>query len=279
MRPASRRWRLSRDALHARSGFGLQRATTVPKAGVPRRVHTAAGPVPGHGQENEATMIPSEPLSTMLLAGVVGGMVGAGLTAWLGRRRPPTSLDLGTTRAPPAAVPGPGSAEAGTEVSPADDTVTQARRVAERASRGAAVHLAMPVAADVLVVDDSAVVRAKLRRLLESAGYRVRVAVDGVDALDLLQQGRYRLMLTDLEMPRMDGVELIKACLAEPRTALMPILAISGHENLRARFDACQDISGVYPKPWADAILLSHVATLVGRCRVAAPAVPAASGV
>jgi hypothetical protein len=44
----------------------------------------------------------------------------------------------------------------------------------------------------------------------------------------------------------------------------MPILAISGHENLRARFNACRDICGVHRKPWVDDVLTSHVATLVG---------------
>jgi CheY-like chemotaxis protein len=125
------------------------------------------------------------------------------------------------------------------------------------------VSPALPQVADLLLVDDSAVARAKLRRLFEPAGYQVHLACDGIEALALLEKGRYALMVTDLEMPNMDGVTLINTCLDHPQTAHMPILAISGHESLRAKFNECRDISGVHRKPWVDDILLSHVATLV----------------
>ena len=117
--------------------------------------------------------------------------------------------------------------------------------------------------ADILLVDDSAVARAKLRKLFEPAGYQVHLARDGVEALAMLDRGRYALMITDLEMPKMDGVTLINACLDRPLTARMPVLAISGHESLRAKFNECRRVSGVHRKPWVDDILLSHVAALV----------------
>ncbi len=122
---------------------------------------------------------------------------------------------------------------------------------------------ALPHAADLLVVDDSAVARAKLRRLFVDNGYGVHLAKDGVEALDLLQKGRYSLMITDLEMPNMDGISLIHECLKRPPTSRMPIIAVSAHENLRAKFNECRDVCGVHRKPWADDILLSHVATLI----------------
>ena len=121
----------------------------------------------------------------------------------------------------------------------------------------------LPRMADLLVVDDSTVARTKLRRLFESAGYTVQVACDGVEALALLEKGRYGVMLTDLEMPRMDGVALIGQCRARTHLSRMPILAISGHESLRAKFDECQDVAGIHPKPWADDVLLGHVGTFV----------------
>jgi CheY-like chemotaxis protein len=120
----------------------------------------------------------------------------------------------------------------------------------------------LPQAADLLLVDDSAVARAKLRRLFEGAGYQVHLACDGVEALALLHKGRYALMITDLEMPNMDGTTLINTWLDGPQAARMPILAISGHEGLRARFNECRNVAGVHRKPWVDDILLSHVATL-----------------
>ena len=122
-----------------------------------------------------------------------------------------------------------------------------------------------PLAADLLLVDDSAVARAKLRRLFEPAGYRVALARDGVEALALLGQGRYALMITDLEMPNLDGVELISNCLGNPATADMPILAITGHDDLHAKLNECHDICGIYRKPWIDDDLLSHVEGLVAR--------------
>jgi CheY-like chemotaxis protein len=111
------------------------------------------------------------------------------------------------------------------------------------------------------------VARAKLRRLFEPAGYRVHLANDGVEALALLDKGRYAMMITDLEMPNMDGVTLINTCLSRPQTAGMPMIAISGHEGLRAKFNECRNICGVHRKPWVDDILLSHVATQVGTRR------------
>lgn len=132
------------------------------------------------------------------------------------------------------------------------------------ASRLKPAPAALPtLAADLLLVDDSAVARAKLRRLFEPAGYRVALARDGVEALALLGQGRYALMITDLEMPNLDGVELISHCLANPATVDMPILAITGHDDLQAKLNECHDICGIYRKPWIDDDLLSHVEGLV----------------
>ena len=122
----------------------------------------------------------------------------------------------------------------------------------------------LPRVADLLVVDDSAVARAKLRRLFVGAGYDVHVAQDGVEALALLGAGQYTLMVTDLEMPRMDGIALIKECSQQAQTSRMPIIAVSGHENLRAKFNECRVVAGVHPKPWFDDVLLSHVAALIG---------------
>ena len=129
------------------------------------------------------------------------------------------------------------------------------------------------IGADLLLVADSAVARAKLRRLFEPAGYKVQLACNGVEAQALLDKGRYAMMITDLEMPNMDGTVLINTCLGRPDTARMPILAVSGHEGLRVKFNECQDIAGVHRKPWIDDILMSHVVTLVGARQVREPAV------
>ena len=62
----------------------------------------------------------------------------------------------------------------------------------------------------ILVVEDSMMTREMERSILESAGYEVDVAVDGVDGLDKLSQNPYDLVITDVEMPRMDGFEFVK---------------------------------------------------------------------
>jgi CheY-like chemotaxis protein len=80
----------------------------------------------------------------------------------------------------------------------------------------------------ILVVDDEPDLRAIARRVLERAGHEVREAGDGQAALDLVGQSPPDLILTDIMMPLMDGYELIRRIQADPATAEIPILAMSG---------------------------------------------------
>jgi CheY-like chemotaxis protein len=125
-------------------------------------------------------------------------------------------------------------------------------------------------AAGVLVIDDSAVARAKLRRLLEGAGYRVEAARDGVEALELLARRSFAVLVTDLEMPRMDGFELIAAVQGSLATEDLPIIAITGHDELQARVHDCKGLYGLFKKPWNDRELLKRVAALAALPRLAA---------
>ena len=115
----------------------------------------------------------------------------------------------------------------------------------------------------VLVVDDSAVVRAMLRKLLENNGYRIVLARDGLEALAQLDQTAFALMITDLEMPNMDGVGLISALSGRPGGADLPILAITGHDDLHDKLSQFESVRGVFRKPWKDSELLGRVAGLV----------------
>lgn len=81
----------------------------------------------------------------------------------------------------------------------------------------------------VLVVDDSLTVRAFAQRLLRSAGYRVSMAEDGVEALERLRQERPSVVLADIEMPRMDGFELARHIRADSTLAGVPIIMITSH--------------------------------------------------
>lgn len=121
---------------------------------------------------------------------------------------------------------------------------------------------AQPAQRAVLVVDDSAVVRAKLRKLLESSGYRVSVAADGLEAEEALARERVHLLITDLEMPRMDGFALIASVKGSLATETLPIIAITGHEALQGRVRDCEGVYGIFQKPWSDRELLRRVAAL-----------------
>lgn len=129
---------------------------------------------------------------------------------------------------------------------------------------GAAQGTNLPDAsAPLLLVDDSAVARAMLRRLFEGAGYPVDVAKDGVEALEMLSRKRYALMVTDLEMPHMDGIELIAAVHGSLATEDLPIIAITGHDDLQAKVHECEGLFGIFKKPWNDRDLLRRVQALV----------------
>lgn len=78
-----------------------------------------------------------------------------------------------------------------------------------------------------LVVDDSLTVREVERKLLEDAGYRVETAVDGVDGWNQLAKGRFALVVTDVDMPRMNGIELVTRIRADERFSELPIIIVS----------------------------------------------------
>jgi CheY-like chemotaxis protein len=120
-----------------------------------------------------------------------------------------------------------------------------------------------------LVVDDSAVARAKLKRLFEGAGYRVETAADGQEALDRLGKAPYAVIVTDLEMPNMNGLELIAAVQGSLETEDLPIIAITGHDEMHARVHEIAGLYGLFKKPWNDRELLKRVSTLAALPRVA----------
>lgn len=115
----------------------------------------------------------------------------------------------------------------------------------------------------ILVVDDSAVARAKLRKLLEGAGYSVQTACNGIEAMELVGRSNFSVLLTDLEMPEMNGIELIAAMQGNLETEDLPIVAITGHDELQAKVHDCQGLYGIFKKPWNDRELLKRIEALV----------------
>jgi CheY-like chemotaxis protein len=114
----------------------------------------------------------------------------------------------------------------------------------------------------ILLVDDSAVARAKLRKLFEAAGYETATANDGREALEAIAGKHFSVLITDLEMPNMDGFELIAAVQGSMETEDLPILAITGHDELSARVHDYQGLYGIFKKPWNDRELLKRVEAL-----------------
>ena len=82
-------------------------------------------------------------------------------------------------------------------------------------------------AASILVVDDSMTTRTLEKSILEANGYRVRVAVDGVEALACLSQQRADLVITDVQMPRMDGFDLLEAMKKDPGLSKIPVIVVT----------------------------------------------------
>lgn len=116
----------------------------------------------------------------------------------------------------------------------------------------------------ILVADDSAVVRTKLKRLLEGAGFTVVQVNDGNEALaELDAKPEIAVLITDLEMPNKDGFELIADVHGSLATEDLPVIAITGHDELHGRVGQIEGVYGIFKKPWNDRELLKRVESLV----------------
>ncbi|MGN6362666.1 MAG: Hpt domain-containing protein [Thermomicrobiales bacterium] len=119
-----------------------------------------------------------------------------------------------------------------------------------------------------MVVDDSLSVRRVLTRTLERDGWQVLGAKDGAEALEMLAWARPRVMLLDIEMPRMDGYELTNLLRNHPEHHDLPIAILTsraGEKHRRKAFDL--GVSAYLVKPFEEAELLRTVRELAGRER------------
>ena len=88
------------------------------------------------------------------------------------------------------------------------------------------------ISSGILVVDDSITSRSLQRSILEAHGYRVRLAVDGLEALELLRAEKADLIVTDIQMPRLDGFGLLEALKADSRLNQIPVIIVSSLERM-----------------------------------------------
>lgn len=87
----------------------------------------------------------------------------------------------------------------------------------------------------ILIAEDSITSRTLLKNILESAGYRVRATVDGVDALTALRSEEFDLVVSDIEMPRMNGFDLVQKIRSEKKTAELPVVLVTALESREDR--------------------------------------------
>jgi chemosensory pili system protein ChpA (sensor histidine kinase/response regulator) len=120
-------------------------------------------------------------------------------------------------------------------------------------------------AALVMVVDDSLTVRHVTQRLLVREGYRVVTAKDGLEALEVLAQEKPVVLLSDIEMPRMDGFDLLRNVRADPHLAGLPVVMITSRTAQKHRDYAAQLGADHYlGKPYSEEELLTLVARYAG---------------
>jgi chemosensory pili system protein ChpA (sensor histidine kinase/response regulator) len=117
----------------------------------------------------------------------------------------------------------------------------------------------------VVVVDDSISVRKFVGRMLEKAGYRVRLAADGLEATEIIAQVGCHLVLTDIEMPRMNGYELMSHLRQDPATRQIPVMVVTSRAGAKHRDRAMKEGAvGFLTKPVQEDKLIETVEQIIG---------------
>ena len=112
----------------------------------------------------------------------------------------------------------------------------------------------------VLVVDDSLSARNSLAEFMQDSGYRVFTARDGIDAIDMLEQHSPDILLVDMEMPRMNGLELTSYVRANKATQNLPIIMITSRATDKHRREADKvGVNAYLIKPYSETEVLDQV--------------------
>jgi chemosensory pili system protein ChpA (sensor histidine kinase/response regulator) len=126
----------------------------------------------------------------------------------------------------------------------------------------------------IVIADDSISVRKFVGRMLEKNGYRVKLAADGLEAAELITQQGCHLVITDLEMPRMTGYELMAQLRQSPVTKRIPVMVVTSRAGAKHRDRAIKEgASAFLTKPVQEDQLLAAVEQLIGT-EAARPVVP-----
>jgi chemosensory pili system protein ChpA (sensor histidine kinase/response regulator) len=117
----------------------------------------------------------------------------------------------------------------------------------------------------IVVADDSISVRKFVARLLEKNGYRVKLAADGLEAAELVSQHGCHLVITDLEMPRMTGYELMAQLRQSPSTRRIPVIVVTSRAGAKHRDRAMKEGAAAFlTKPVQEDQLISTLEQLMG---------------
>jgi len=123
----------------------------------------------------------------------------------------------------------------------------------------------------VVLADDSISVRKFVGRMLEKAGYRVKLAADGLEALEIVTQMKCDLVVTDLEMPRTNGYELISHMRQNAATRHIPIMVVTSRAGAKHRERALKEGAASFMvKPVQEDVFVAEVAALIGGASQAA---------
>ena len=119
------------------------------------------------------------------------------------------------------------------------------------------------------MVDDSITVRELERQLLEAAGYAVEVAVDGLDGWNAVRTGEYDLVISDVDMPRMDGIQFVTLIKHDATLRSIPVVIISYKDREEDRMRGLDAGADAYltKSSFHDQTLLETVADLIGEAR------------
>jgi CheY-like chemotaxis protein len=140
-----------------------------------------------------------------------------------------------------------------------------------RASTAVAVLSSEQKLPSVLIVDDALSVRNSLLQMVQDAGFRATTARDGLEAVDVLQDLKPDVVLTDLEMPNMNGVELTAYIRGREDLKGLPVIMITSRSQEKHRRMAEQAGVNTYlTKPYNESELLHTIRSILGERAVAA---------
>jgi len=117
----------------------------------------------------------------------------------------------------------------------------------------------------ILAVDDDDLIRRLVQFNLQRAGYRVTPARDGLEALEQIEQERPDLVLLDVNMPRLDGIELLRRLRADPGTATLPVVMLTAKAQDEDILEGKRSGADYYlTKPFSPTELLAVVQEVLG---------------